>query len=577
VLGGRGEVVDTMSMRPMPWPDVPPETAVVARAAFPKGTLAIRLRDMLGSVFADGHYAGAFGVRGRPGIAPGQLMLVTVLQFVEDLTDRQAVEAVAGRIDWKYALGLKLSDPGFDFSVLSQFRTRLVDNDLERAGFDAVLERCRELGLVKAGGKARTDSTHVLSAVRDLNRSELAGESVRALVEVLAQVAPDWLAGTVDIPEWSRRYGMRIASWSGPSSKAGREELTRQYGRDGHALLRALHRPTVPPWLRELPQVEVLRTVLVQNFLVQWHTDGRQVIRRREKSDGLPPGAIRLASPWDTDARWAAKGDDLFWLGYKLHLTETCDDPVGAGRRDTAPNLITNVVTTDAAVPDSAVTERIHADLAACDLNPAEHYLDSGYPSAAGVLKAREHHGIDIVAPLLADTSPQARADNGYQRSDFMFDYATRTATCPQGHASSAWTGCSQRGTPAIVATFAVSTCRPCPVREQCTTAKRGSRQLTVPPREVHELQQLNRAAQNTRAWQDKYKRRAGVEGTMHQAVTTVGLRQARYRGHGKVRLEHYVGATAINLLRLDAHFTEHPLDRGHASHLTRLGMALAT
>jgi transposase len=187
----------------------------VARAAFPKGTLTIRLRDLLGPVFADEHYVGAFGVRGRAGLQPGQLMLVTVLQFVENLSDREAAAAVAGRIDWKYAAGLALPDPGFDFSVLSQFRYRLVGHDLQRAGFEAVLERCRELGLVKAGGKQRTDSTHVLSAVRDVNRSELAGESVRALVEVLAQVAPVFLAEAVDVPEWSRRYGMRIAPGRG--------------------------------------------------------------------------------------------------------------------------------------------------------------------------------------------------------------------------------------------------------------------------------------------------------------------------------------------------------------------------
>jgi transposase len=569
-----------MSMHPVSWREVPAETAAVARAAFPKGTLAIRLRDMLGPVFEDEHYIGAFGVRGRPGISPGQLMLVTVLQFVEDLTDREAAAAVAGRIDWKYALGLPLAHPGFDFSVLSQFRTRLVEHDLARAGFDAVLARCRESGLVKARGKQRTDSTHVISAVRDLNRSELAGESVRALVEVLAQVAPAWLAQVIDVSEWSRRYGMRVASWSGPATRSARQELTRQFGRDGHLLLGAIGGPGAPPWLRELPQVEMLRVVLVQNFLVEWHDDGRQEVRRREKEDGLPPGRSRLASPYDTDARWAATGDDLFWLGYELHLTETCDDPTEAeaeaGHRGERPNLTTHVVTTDATVPDSAVTDTVHAGLAEYDLLPAEHYIDSGYPSAAGVLAARTDHGAEIVSPLLADTSAQARAGEGYSRSDFVFDYDTRTATCPQGQTSSAWTECAQRGTEAIVAKFTIPTCRDCPARAQCTTSKRSGRQLTVPPREVFEVQHAHRAAQNTRPWQERYRRRAGIEGTMNQAVTTTGLRRTRYRGHGKVHLGHCIGATALNLIRLDAYFTGHPLDRGRTSHLTRLKLAVA-
>jgi transposase len=135
----------------MPWPDVPEQTARVAQQAFPKGSLPMRLRDELGPVFQDADLIGTFGVRGRPGIALSVLMLVTVLQFVEQLTDRQAVEAVAGRIDWKYALGLELDYLGFDNSVLEEFRARLVDNDLSRLAFDRLLERCRDLGLVKAG------------------------------------------------------------------------------------------------------------------------------------------------------------------------------------------------------------------------------------------------------------------------------------------------------------------------------------------------------------------------------------------------------------------------------------------
>jgi transposase len=566
-------------MRPMPWPEVPEATAAVARAAFPKGSVAIRLRDMLGPLFADGDYAAGFGVRGRPGIAPGQLMLVTVLQFLEDLTDRGAVAAVAGRIDWKYCLGLELSDPGFDFSVLSEFRTRLVEHDLARIGFEALLDKCRGLGLVKAGGKQRTDSTHVLAAVRDLNRFEQAGESVRALVEVLAAAAPGWLAGAVDVHEWAGRYGMRVASWSASRTKAAREELAGQFGRDAFTLLRALYAPGAPAWLREVPQVETLRVVLVQNYLVEHRKDGGEVVRRRETEDGLPPGRLRIASPYDTDARWAAKGEDLFWLGYKLHLTETCDDApeaeAEARRRGEPPNLITDVHTADATEPDSAAAEPIHRRLRERGLVPGEHYLDSGYPSAAGVLAARRDYGTEIISPLLADVSPQAKAGEGYARANFVFDHDTRTALCPHGRTSSSWSECTQRGAPVIVAKFDLPTCGSCPVREKCTTSKRSGRQLTVPPREIHQLQLAQRGAQDTRAWQEKYKRRAGVEGTMHQAVATTGLRQARYRGLGKVHLEHCVAATAINLLRLDAYFTEHPLDRGRTSHLTRLDLAL--
>ncbi|MFJ6054855.1 transposase, partial [Streptomyces sp. NPDC092307] len=188
-------------MRPVGLPEIPEQTVVVARSAFPKGSLAIRARDRLAGVFADSPFAGAFGVRGAPGLSPGVLSLVTVLQYCEDLTDRQAASMAVRAIDWKYALGAGLTDTGFDASVLSKFRARLADNGMERVAFDRLLEHCKDAGLVAAGGRQRTDSTHVISAVRDLNRLELAGESVRAALEALATAAPSWLAGQVDVTE----------------------------------------------------------------------------------------------------------------------------------------------------------------------------------------------------------------------------------------------------------------------------------------------------------------------------------------------------------------------------------------
>src|SRR5437762_12463378 len=153
-----------MSMQRRPWPDVPEQTARMARASSRKGNLAMRIRDELGQVYEDARFSAAFGVRGRPGISPAQLMIASVLQFSEGLTDRQTAEAVRDRITWKYALGLELEDPGFDPSVLSEFRARLVDGDLTSVALDALLERLAGLGLLKAGGRARTDSTHVLGA-----------------------------------------------------------------------------------------------------------------------------------------------------------------------------------------------------------------------------------------------------------------------------------------------------------------------------------------------------------------------------------------------------------------------------
>src|SRR5580704_16917637 len=222
-----------MCVQPRPWPEVPAETVRVAKRAFRRGSLAIRARDELGAWCQDEAFRGAYGVRGAPGISPAQLVMVTVLQFTENLTDRQAADAVRGRLDWKYALGLALEDEGFDFSVLSEFRDRLVAGGLERALLDTLLVRLGELGLVTAGGRARTDSTHVLGAIRELGRLDLAGERVRAALEALAAAAPDWLAAVIDV-SWQQVYGQRIDQIRLPGSKARRQELAVQYGRDGY-------------------------------------------------------------------------------------------------------------------------------------------------------------------------------------------------------------------------------------------------------------------------------------------------------------------------------------------------------
>ena len=597
-----------MCVQPAPWPEPDPQIAAAIAAKYPgkrARPLAVQVRDRLGQWLEDEQFAAVFGIRGRPGWSPSRLALVTVLQRVEDLTDRHAAEAVRTRIDWQYLLGLPLDDPGFDHTVLAEFRGRVAGGGLELVVLDTLLARLAAGGLVKAGGKQRTDSTHVVAAVAALNRLELAGEAVRAAVEALAAAHPDWVAQRICVADWTRRYGTPMTSWRPPASPAKRDELAIAYARDGYALLEAVYDPSAPGWLRELPAVDVLRRVLLQNYTRTITADGREVIKRREKEpegDGLPPGHARIASPYDTDARWGVKREE-FWLGCKLHITETCDDAPpcscrattaarpaaegavaggrgGSGRgHDRAcahlvfPNLITHVATTDATVTDNQMTGAIHDDLAGTNLAPGRHYIDSGYLSAAVVAAGHARHGIALIGPLLADTSAQARAGQGYARADFTVDYDTKTVTCPQGKTARSWSPCTQHGKDAIVAIFSTTDCGPCPARSLCTAAKR--RVLSLPPPDLAEAQAAARAAEKTIPVQADYARRAGVEGTMHQA-TSHGARRARYRGLPKTRLDHVYMACALNLLRLEAYWTGTPLDRQRTSHLARLELGLA-
>jgi transposase len=599
-----------MCMQPAAWPEPDPQIAAAIAAMY--GTrktarpLAVLIRDRLGEWLGDEEFAAAFGIRGRPGWSPSRLALVTVLQRAENLTDRLAAEAVRTRIDWKYLLGLPIDDPGFDHTVLAEFRGRVADAGLEQVVLDELLARLAAEGLVKAGGKQRTDSTHVIAAVAALNRLELAGESVRAALEALAAAHPEWLEQRICVSDFARRYGTPMSSWRPPASQARRDELAIAYARDGYALLEAVYDAAAPSWLRELPAIGTLRIVLLQNYARTVTGNGREVIRRREKEpdgDGLPPGHLRIASPYDTDARWGVKREE-FWLGYKLHISETCDDApactcrpdpattdtavadppaVGAGgpehrkgcARACFPNLITHVATTDATVTDNQMTSAIHDDLTGKNLPPGRHYLDSGYLSAALVVSALTTRGIALIGPLLADTSAQARAGHGYARAGFTIDYDTKTVTCPHGKTSVSWTPCAQRGTDAIVATFSATDCGPCPARPQCTTSSTKRRQLTVLPRDLAQAQAAVRAAETTISFQADYARRAGVEGTMHQAASH-GARRARYRGLPKTRLDHAYMACALNLLRLHAYWTGTPLDRQRTSHLARLELGLA-
>jgi len=556
-------------MQPKPWPEVPAATARVARKAFRKGSLAIRARDELGAWYSDADFAAAYGVRGAPGMSPAQLAMVTVLQFTENLTDRQAADAVRGRLDWKYALGLPLEDEGFDFSVLSEFRSRLAAAGLERTLFDLLLERLKELGLVKAGGTARTDSTHVLGRIRDLNRLELAGETVRAALEALAAAAPDWLAGVIDA-SWQEVYGQRIDGMRLPASEAKRKDLASQYGRDGLVLLEAVRAPGAPGWLRGLPAAEALRQVQVQQY---YRTERGAVVMREGKpgGQGLPPGRSAIISPYDLDARYSEKRG-RGWLGCKIHLTETCQVPGPDGSRD-APNLVTSVITTPASTAGVAMTTPVHDRLDAAGLAPAEHAVDAGYASADELVTARDR-GIILTGPLRT-TATRQRRTGGYTAEMFAIDWDRQQVTCPQGVTSATWCEHTRGGTSQILVRFPKAACRTCPARAQCTTSATG-RQLGLRPRPIHEAVTAARAEQATEAWKHRYSIRAGVEGTMWQATHVTGIRRARYLGLAKTSLEHNAAAAAINLIRFDAWQTGRPLDPTRTTCLQRLNLAPA-
>lgn len=556
-----------MSLKPRALPPIPEETARVAQAAFPQQAPLLRLHDSLGPLYDDPLFADLFPARGQPAEAPWRLALVTVFQFVEDLSDRQAAQAVRSRIDWKYALRLELTDPGFDYSVLSEFRTRLLQGQAEERLLTVFLETAKQHGWVGAKGRQRTDSTHVVAAVRALNRLELVGETLRHALNVLAEVAPAWLRAWVP-PEWYDRYSQRVEDYRLPPTKAGRERYAQVAGADGEDLLRRVDAAADWPWLRDLPAVALLRQVWDQQYRRQADGEAGEAGGVQWRStEELPTPGDRVESPYDPAARFATKRATV-WRGYKVHLTETCD---AAG-----PHLITDVQTTPAPLPDVLMTQPIEQALVERDLLPAEHLVDAGYTEGAWAVDSQRQLGVSVVGPVRADGSWQAREEHGYDVTQFHLDWPHQQATCPQGHSSASWSSYQDRAGHAVVSVkFACRDCRTCPVRPQCTQSARGARQLTIRahPDYYAALRRL-RTEQATPEWKTRYNRRAGVEGTLSQGVRVMDLRQARYVGLAKVHLQHLVTAVALNLLRVANWLEDLPLASTRCSRFAQLALA---
>lgn len=382
-------------------------------------------------------------------------------------------------------------------------------------------------GWVRAKGRQRTDSTHVLAAVRTLNRLEVVGETLRHALNVLAEVAPQWLRDWVPA-EWYNRYSQRIEDYRLPPTKETRDAYAQLVGGDGQTLLRRVDEAHELPWLHDLPALQIPRAVWEQQYRSEPGSAGT-LVRWRTAAE-LPLPGDRLESPYDPEARFATKRSTV-WRGYKVHLTETCDAD--------GPHLITDVQTTPAPLPDVTMTQPIEQALFERELLPAEHFVDAGYTEADWLVGSQRQRGLTVVGPVRTNGSWQARDAQGYDVTQFQLDWQRQQAICPQGQRSHSWTPYHDRaGTPVISVKFSRPVCQRCPVRTHCTHSARRARQLTVRVEADYAALVRLRAEQETPEWKALYHRRAGVEGTFAQGVRLMGLRRARYVGAAKVHLQ---------------------------------------
>jgi transposase len=369
-----------------------------------------------------------------------------------------------------------------------------------------------------------------------LNRLERVGETLRAALNSLAVVAPVWLQALAPAA-WYDRYSHRVENYQLPKTEAARQALAAAIGADGQMLLQAIDVAVEQSWLQKVPAVQTLRRVWAEQYM-----EVHGALRWREVKE-MPSPAELIASPYDPEARYSTKRE-VEWVGYKVHVTETCDPET--------PHVIVNVETTPATTPDDNMVENIHTSLEQRGLLPTEHLVDKGYTDAQVLVDSQQKYGVTLIGPVADDPSWQARTGTGFDKSQFVVDWERQVVTCPMGKQSISWLPHTYpKSGMRWEVRFARKDCTPCPHRAQCTRAKKEPRLLGLQAREQYEALQAARHRQTTDAFAQQYAPRAGIESTHAQGIRRCGLRHSRYMGQAKTHLQHLAIAAALNFVRL--------------------------
>jgi transposase len=490
----------------------------------PQGSVYRLVGDVLYAKYDDADYVDLYHAEGKPALSPVLLAFVTVFQFLERLSDRAAAEAVRVRLDWKYALHLPLEYEGFDFSVLSEFRDRVLQHGAEARLFDRVLSQLVGLGLIKRRGRQRTDSLAVLAKVRDLTRLEQLVETLRLTLHALLAEDEIWTRATVP-PTWEEVYGQRCVQEK--LAEAERQALARRVGPDGQWLLERLEAEGTPAKLRDLPEVKVLATTWQQKFRL---VEGELVAREPGSYDGK----TYIASPHDPEARYSEKRGKG-WVGYKLQVTETDDED--------KPHLITDMAVTSSVETDYQALAAIQDRLEERDVLPGQQLGDAGYVTEDNLVGSAKR-GIDLIGPVQKDTRLQARIPGGISLAQFQVNVEQLTAVCPGGQTATIGTSKGKR----LVFRFSKAGCAACPLRPQCCTGK-GGRHISLGRN--YPVLKAARARQETEEFKALYRQhRGGIEGCLSGMVRGQGIRVGRYVGTAKIHLQALFTGVAVNLRR---------------------------
>ena len=470
---------------------------------------------------------------GRPGIEPVLLLGVSVLQFWEKAPDREAAERVRYHQGWKFALNVSWLEKGFDPSVLTRFRERLVEQEQGRVAFEAVLGGLQEAGLIPRKNKQRLDSTHVLGLVSRMSTLDRTRETLRLALEEIAATVPP-AERPAEWESWWQRYveeGLDYRS----SEETIRAKLV-QAGED----LRQLK-----TWVAE--QAEAVKGGEKASWLERVFEENFEIVEGlvRQRRAG-PAGAIQ--NPHDPEAQWCAKGQgqqQKEWVGYKVQVAETVtEDKLEKG--EPTRSFLTAVVTQPATGSEEVGMEETLAEQAEMGVEkPEVLYVDAAYVSGQ-LLREWAAEGRELIGPA---QPPGRTAKSQFQSDDFEVRVEERRAFCPAGQESTQGSRLKEKKTGAVTFRLEWSwRCRECPLRSACVPSGQKHRSLVVG--EYHTALQQRRREMKTEEFEQRKKHRNAIEGTQSELVRAHGMRRARYRGLKKVALQNYFIGAACNVKR---------------------------
>jgi transposase len=472
---------------------------------------------------------------GRPAIEPALLAGTTLLQFLEGVTDREAVELLAYHSGWHFALNRPLGVKVFHPTVLVTFRQRLIEHEQSPLIFAAILEGLVVAGLVERNSKQRLDSTQMMGLLSRMNRLECVRETLALALKELEETAAHFGQPSFWTQLWERYVQSKLDYRTEASVLKTKMDQT---GADAWRLLQWIAQLS-DPQVGQGQQVQLLQRVFAENF----ECDDDQTLLQREAQ---PPGAVH--NPYEPQAQWAAKGQGKQkkeHVGYKVQVAETVKDEVQLQPGEPTQNFITAIVTQDAIGSDEAGQELVEQEQAFMGLEKAPVlYVDGAYVSAQKLAQAQSE-GRQIIGPA----QPAPKKEGKFSVEDFQIKVEERQAICPAGKVNTQCSRLAEEATGKVSYRFEFSThCQDCPLRGQCVGENQKHRTILVG--EHHSHLQERRREQKTEAFQQKGKNRNAIEGTQSELVRAHGLRRARYRGKAKVRLQNYFIGAACNAKR---------------------------